>query len=94
MDSEPFLGFVQLYPSYSSISMRRIWILNDLFVSPEVRNLGIGEKLIKHAIRFGKATGAKKLVLQTGKENKIAQNLYSRLEWVKDEDFWTYEFNL
>jgi hypothetical protein len=28
------VGFVQLYPSFSSVSMKPIWILNDLFVAP------------------------------------------------------------
>jgi len=30
-------GFTQLYPAFSSVAMRRIWILNDLFVPPEAR---------------------------------------------------------
>jgi len=93
-EKEDCVGFCQLYPSFSSVSMRRIWILNDLFVSPSARNLGIGEKLIRQAIAFAKATEAKKLVLQTGKDNKTAQKLYSRLEWVRNEEFLTYEFTL
>ena len=28
-------GFTQLYPLFSSVSARRLWVLNDLFVSPE-----------------------------------------------------------
>src|SRR3990167_1653992 len=46
-DTEKFVGFVQLYPSLSSICMQRILILNDLYIAPSARNLGIGEKLIK-----------------------------------------------
>src|SRR5438046_1813330 len=34
------LGFVQLYPSFSSVRMKPIWILNDLFVATEARRLG------------------------------------------------------
>ena len=32
------VGFTQLYPSFSSISMKRVWILNDLYVREEYRN--------------------------------------------------------
>ena len=39
-------GFVQLYPSLSSVSMRPIWILNDLFVAPAARGAGVGRRLI------------------------------------------------
>jgi GNAT superfamily N-acetyltransferase len=39
------LGFVHLYPSFSSVAARRIWILNDLFVAPAVRQRGIGRAL-------------------------------------------------
>jgi hypothetical protein len=35
-------GFVQLYPSFSSVSMKRLWILNDLYVMPEERKQGVG----------------------------------------------------
>jgi GNAT superfamily N-acetyltransferase len=34
------VGFTQLYPSFSSTRMQRLWILNDLFVFPEFRGLG------------------------------------------------------
>jgi hypothetical protein len=36
------VGFMQLYPSFSSASMARIFVLNDLFVSPEGRRCGAG----------------------------------------------------
>ena len=51
-DDENTVGFVQLYPSFSSVSMRRTWILNDLFVRETNRGKGVGEKLIKTAIDF------------------------------------------
>jgi hypothetical protein len=35
-------GFTQLYPSFSSASVQRIFILNDLFVDPAVRRSGGG----------------------------------------------------
>ena len=37
-------GFTQLYPLFSSTRMRRSWLLNDLFVLPVYRGLGISNK--------------------------------------------------
>ena len=40
------LGFVQLYPSFSSVAVQRIWILNDLFVAPAARRRGVGRSFV------------------------------------------------
>lgn len=93
-DAGKAIGFVQLYPSFSSVNMQRIWILNDLFVDPSHRNSRVGERLIDKAIEYGRLTEAKKLVLQTGVSNSIAQRLYSRLGWEKEDNFITYYLNL
>lgn len=85
-------GFVQLYPTFSSIGLKNTWILNDLFVSPHHRGEGWGEKLIKQAINFSESTGARSLMLQTGKSNVAAQRLYERLGWAKDEKYFTYYY--
>jgi GNAT superfamily N-acetyltransferase len=86
------LGFAQLYPSYSSIFMQRIWILNDLFVADDYRNKGIGEKLISYSIKFGKSTGASSMVLETGIDNQVGQHLYTRMGWIRKQGYLTYIF--
>ncbi len=83
-------GFVQLYPGFSSIGMKSIWILNDLFVDSTLRKLGIGEALIKASVEFSRASGARNLMLQTASTNLEAQKLYERLGWVRDEKYFTY----
>ena len=45
------VGFTQLYPTFSSISLSRRLILNDLFVQPTARGRGIGRLLLKAALR-------------------------------------------
>lgn len=77
------LGFTQLYPSFSSVSMQRTYILNDLFVSSEARKKGIGEALMERAKLFAKNEGSKGLTLETAIDNP-AQKLYERLGWKKD----------
>ena len=89
MDGEKALGFTQLYPSFSSVSAQRLWILNDLFVVPEARGKGVGEAILNHAKQFAKATNSKGLSLETA-ENNPAQKLYEKLNWQKEEGFLHY----
>src|SRR6516162_3796139 len=52
------VGFVQLYPSFSSVSMRPIWILNDLFVTPPARRAGVARSLLGAAYEVARSRGA------------------------------------
>ncbi len=83
-------GFTQLYPSWSSVSMRRLWILNDLFVQPNFRQRGVGEGLLERARHHAIETGAKGLMLETAVDNGPAQRLYERLGWERETHFYTY----
>ncbi|WP_246047060.1 GNAT family N-acetyltransferase [Leptospira ognonensis] len=73
-----YIGFTQLYPIFSSVSMQRTLILNDLYVKENARRKGVAEKLMQTVIGYGKATGNKGLQLETAKENATAQALYQK----------------
>lgn len=73
------MGFVNLYPSYSTLALERIWILNDLGVSSKFRRLGVANVLIDEAIKFARSTNAIRIELKTGTKNLNAQKLYSKL---------------
>ena len=90
-DNEP-IGFVQLYPSFSSLSLGRTFILNDLFVHPSGRKKGVGTALIHAATEYAKTVGALFMSLSTATTNTSAQSLYQSLGWQRDEQFWNYEF--
>ncbi|MCM3727569.1 GNAT family N-acetyltransferase [Neobacillus cucumis] len=90
LDGEKPLGFVQLYPSFSSVSMKRSWILNDLYVKKEARGKGVGENLLKKAIEFAKETGAKGLFLETANDNYNAQRLYEKIGFKKEVNYFYY----
>lgn len=83
-------GLTQLYPSFSSVSLKRVWILNDLFVAPEARRLGAGHALLERARTFAAETGAKGLTLSTAIDNYTAQALYEAAGWKRDEEFYAY----
>jgi ribosomal protein S18 acetylase RimI-like enzyme len=93
-DDRQIVGFVQLYPSFSSVSMQRIWILNDLFVEETYRNKGIAKLLMDAAANFGRETAAVRITLSTQVTNLAAQSLYRSLGYIKDEDFDRYALYL
>jgi GNAT superfamily N-acetyltransferase len=84
------VGFTQLYPSFSSTAMKRLWILNDLFVTPDTRSHGIGRALLERARQFAHETGAIGLELATAIDNLTAQRLYEKTGWKRDEEFYHY----
>ena len=84
------VGFTQLYPSFSSVSLARIFILNDLFVSPAVRKKGVAKKLMHAAAEFAKSLGAVRVSLSTSVSNQTAQALYESMGWEKDDQFYYY----
>jgi len=86
------VGFTQLYPVFSSVGMKRCWILNDLFVSEEARGSGAADALLKAAQQMGSETDSRWLVLQTAVTNFRAQKVYERNGWKKDKDFFSYNY--
>ena len=85
------VGFTQLYPLFSSVSLKRLWLLNDLFVAPDARKTGAGRALLERAERHAAETGAKGLTLTTQHTNVTAQRLYEACGWAKDEEFLHYQ---
>jgi len=83
-------GFAQLYPTFSSISMQRSWVLNDLYVREECRREGAGELLLKQVKEFAVLTKAKGIALSTAPDNIKAQSLYEKEGYVKDDEFYNY----
>ncbi len=83
-------GFVHLYPAFSSIELRRLWILNDLYVLPEARKLGVGRALTERAQELAEATRAHCLILETASDNLPAQRLYESLGWKREQEFYRY----
>jgi len=93
-DKENYVGFTQLYPTFSSISMKRAWILNDLYVDEKARKQGVGELLLHKAKEYAIETGAKYLSLSTAPDNYSAQRLYEKNGYKRDSQFYHYELDL
>ena len=87
------IGFTQLYPLFSSTVMQRLWLLNDLFVLPEFRGKGISKALLEACKSHAVETGACGLMLETEKNNRIANRLYLSTQWELDEDHNYYSLS-
>ncbi len=84
------VGFVQLYPVFSSVALARQWILNDLYVVPDARKLGVGRALVERSRELAEATRANCLTLETAADNLPAQRLYENLGWKQEQEFFRY----
>ena len=80
------IGFTQLFPIFSSVSMKRTWLLNDLYVNEKARGMGAATKLLDAAKDFGTETNSKWLILQTASDNFTAQKVYEKNGWVRETD--------
>lgn len=89
-ETNEFVGFTQLYPSFSSVSMKRVWILNDLFVNEQYRKMGIATKLMNRAKEFAILTKAKGIQLETSIQNEKAQRLYESFGYKRNDAAYHY----
>lgn len=87
------VGFTQLYPIFTSVSLRTAWLLNDLFVAENARQQGVAEALLNKAKEFGVEKNAGWLLLETAFNNYKAQSVYEKNGWIKQTDFF-YQFTL
>ena len=86
------VGFTQLYPSFSSVSLARTFILNDLFVVPGQRRSGVGSALLRAATDHARALGAVRVTLNTDIQNTSAQAVYETRGWKRDREYFVYHF--
>ena len=88
---EKAIGFTLIYPTFSSILLSKILILNDLYVDVTIRNNKIGEKLILKTVELAKELDVKLVRLRTAKNNAIAQGLYQKMGFVRDDLVYTFD---
>ena len=81
------LGFAQLYPSFSSTSLARVFVLNDLFVHERGRRKGVASGLLAAVESYAWAHGAARVTLNVAKDNPSAQALYASRGWHLDAQF-------
>ena len=93
-EEKGLMGFVQLYPVFSSTRMKRLWLLNDLFVESGYRGKGISNQLINECKNLCRRTESCGMILETAKDNAIGNNLYLKTGFVPDSDHNYYEWEI
>lgn len=88
------VGFTQLFPSFSSVSMAQTFILNDLYVEPGSRRGGVGAQLLEAAALHARMAGAIRVTLSTAIDNSSAKALYLSQGWKQDEVFDVFHLSL
>lgn len=86
-------GFVQLYPTFSSVSAKRAWILNDLYISDDYRRRGVANQLMSQALEYCRENGAAWVSLQTALDNTSAQALYEKIGFSRENYFCGYSYS-
>jgi GNAT superfamily N-acetyltransferase len=89
VDERP-VGFAQLYPSFSSTALARVFILNDLYVSESGRRRGVASAMLKAVEDYAWALGACRVSLNVAQVNVSAQELYEVTGWVQDREFFMH----
>ncbi|CAM2961862.1 GNAT family N-acetyltransferase [Moritella viscosa] len=84
------MGFVLNYHSFSSVSLGKTIVLNDLFVAAAYRKQGVANELIHRVVKEAKQIGAIRVGLNTAQDNFSAQALYEKLGFVKDTEYFSY----
>ena len=83
-EGEELTGFVQLYPSYSSIGLAPIWVLNDFYIFGGTGRKQTAEGLLNAAKELCQNTGAIRIEVTTRKENHRLHKLYRDFGFEKD----------
>lgn len=84
------VGFAQLYPSYSSTSLSRVFILNDLYVREAVRRRSVASRLLSAVESYAWSFGASRVTLNVARTNVTAQQVYLARGWQQDEQFFMF----
>jgi ribosomal protein S18 acetylase RimI-like enzyme len=93
-DEDKLLGYCQLFPSYSSLSLKRVWILNDIFVAEDARRMLVADRLLQTAKQMAKETNAVRMRVATSVSNEVAQKTYESIGFREDSRFKNYTLEL
>jgi GNAT superfamily N-acetyltransferase len=86
-EGERAVGFIQLYPLWSSWYCRRIWFLSDLYVKEYARKHGVGRRLVERIIEHAGETGAVSVMVELPRREPHLEEFYRRLGFGRDEVF-------
>ncbi|HEY1428844.1 MAG TPA: GNAT family N-acetyltransferase [Candidatus Tumulicola sp.] len=93
-DGKRAVGFVQLYPLFSSWYAKRQWFLSDLFVVTDFRRLGVAARLLDECTRHARDTSARSILVELPFSEPHLVQLYEDADYRRDEVFALYRLSL
>lgn len=90
LESGSIVGFTQLFQAHSTVWLGPSLILEDLFVVPEARGAGAATKLLERSEAYAREIGAAGMFLETAMDNVVAQRVYERAGWTREDRFYKY----
>ncbi|RDI48016.1 GNAT family N-acetyltransferase [Falsibacillus pallidus] len=95
VENDRLIGFSTLYFTFSTTRVKKVAILNDLFITQKWRGKGIGESLFRKSEQQAREMGCANMSWQTAVDNVKAQSLYRKMGGVDANEQWIhYELNL
>ncbi|MDH4555150.1 GNAT family N-acetyltransferase [Pseudomonas sp. BN417] len=89
-EDDRLLGFCQLYPSFSSLALKRVWILNDIYVAEDARRQLVADRLLQTAKKMARETNAVRMRVSTSVSNEVAHKVYESIGFHEDTEFKNY----
>jgi GNAT superfamily N-acetyltransferase len=89
-DDTRLLGFCQLYPSFSSLALKRVWILNDIYVAEDARRQLVADRLLQTAKKMARETNAVRMRVSSSVSNEVAHKVYESIGFHEDTEFKNY----
>jgi len=89
-DDSRLLGFCQLYPSFSSLALKRVWILNDIYVAEDARRQLVADRLLQTAKKMARETNAVRMRVSSSVSNEVAHKVYESIGFHEDTEFKNY----
>jgi GNAT superfamily N-acetyltransferase len=86
-DGTDAVGFITLYPLWSSWYCRRIWFLSDLYVAESARRRGIGASLVERVIHYAMETNASSVMVELPRREPQLVEFYAKLGFARDQMF-------
>jgi GNAT superfamily N-acetyltransferase len=85
-EGNQIVGFSLYYISYSTWKGKCLY-LEDFFVIPEMRKMGIGEQLFQKTVEIAKEMGVKRMDWQVLEWNEPALNFYRKQKAILDPEW-------
>jgi GNAT superfamily N-acetyltransferase len=89
-ESDEVVGFVQIFQAYSTVWLGPSLILEDLFVVPSARGMGVATRLLQRTSEFARDVGAVGMFFETATDNVVARDVYERTGWTRESHFLKY----